>query len=122
MITGMHALIYSSQAEAVRGFLRDVLRWEHVDAGEGWLIFSMPPAELAVHPTDGAARQELHLMCDDVAGTVREFEAKGISCSPVEDQGWGLVTTIRLPGGEELGLYEPRHPTAIAPGRHPSGG
>jgi catechol 2,3-dioxygenase-like lactoylglutathione lyase family enzyme len=113
MITGVHALIYTSQADAVRGFFRDVLGRRHVDAGDGWPIFSMPPAELAVHPSDTATTHELYLMCDDIGATVGELETKGVRCSPVQDQGWGLVTSVELPGGDRLGLYEPRHPTAI---------
>jgi hypothetical protein len=113
-ITGVHALIYSREAEAVRVFFRDVLGRKAVDAGDGWLIFALPPAELAVHPTDGAARHELYLMCDNIEKTTSELTDKGVRCSPVEDQGWGLVTTLELPGGDELGLYEPRHDTALA--------
>jgi predicted enzyme related to lactoylglutathione lyase len=123
MIQGVHALIYTSQAEAVREFLRDVLGFPSVDAGQGWLIFALPPAELGVHPTEGDAGAEaeggceLHLMCDDVHATVAELEAKGVEFTrPVTDAGYGLVTAIKLPGGGELGLYEPRHPTALGIG------
>jgi catechol 2,3-dioxygenase-like lactoylglutathione lyase family enzyme len=113
-ITGVHALIYSREAAAVRAFFGDVLGRKTVDAGDGWLIFALPPAELAVHPTDGAGYHELYLMCDDIEKTTSEFRDQGVRCSPVEDQGWGLVTTLSLPGGDELGLYEPRHGTALA--------
>lgn len=115
MITGIHALVYTPQADAVRAFFRDVLGFGTVDAGHGWLIFALPPAELGVHPDDGVgAKHELYLMCDDVDRTVAELTAKGVEFSqPITDQGWGRVTAIRLPGGMELGLYEPRHPTAL---------
>lgn len=113
VITGAHMIIYSREAEADRAFFRDVLGYPHVDAGDGWLIFSMPPAECAVHPTDGASAHEFYLMCDDIAATVAELQARGVEFArPVSDQGWGRLTAIRLPGGGELGLYEPRHPTA----------
>lgn len=114
MINGVHALIYSRQADGVRSFFRDVLGREAVDAGDGWLIFGLPPAELAVHPTDGAGHHELYLMCDDIEETIRELETKGVRCSPVKDEGWGLMTSVQLPGGEDLGLYEPKHPVAAA--------
>ena len=113
MITGAHAIIYSQQAEDVRAFLRDILGFDSVDAGEGWLIFALPPTELAVHPTDGPSRHELYLLCDDLNATVADLKAKGVEFSqPISDQGWGLLTAVRLPGGAELGIYEPRHPVA----------
>ena len=112
MITGAHTIIYSRDADGVRAFFRDVLELRSVDAGDGWLIFALPPAEVAAHPTDGAARHELYLMCDDIHATVAELEAKGAEfCRPIDEERWGLVTAIRLPGGAELGLYQPRHPT-----------
>jgi predicted enzyme related to lactoylglutathione lyase len=112
VITGAHAIVYSGDAEAVRAFFRDVLELPSVDAGHGWLIFALPPAEVAVHPTEGDGRHELYLMCDDIQVTVRELEAKGVELSrPISEERWGLVTAIRLPGGAELGLYEPRHPS-----------
>jgi predicted enzyme related to lactoylglutathione lyase len=118
MITGVHALIYTKQAEEVRAFFRDVLEWRTVDAGEGWLIFAMPPAELGIHPSDDEATHELYLMCDDLNATLGQLRAKGVQIArEVSDQGWGLVSAIRLPGGSELGLYEPRHPTAISFGK-----
>jgi predicted enzyme related to lactoylglutathione lyase len=114
VITGVHALVFSKDAEAVRGFFRDVLGLSSVDAGGGWLIFALPPAELAAHPAEESGAHELYLMCDDIATTVRELEGKGVQfAGPVSDQGFGLMTRIKLPGGGELGLYEPRHPTAI---------
>jgi catechol 2,3-dioxygenase-like lactoylglutathione lyase family enzyme len=112
VITGAHVIVYSRDADADRAFFRDVLEYPHVDAGGGWLIFKLPPAEVAVHPVDGAGSHELYLMCDDVNATVEQLAAKGVACSPVNDQGWGLLTSVRLPGGGELGLYEPRHPKA----------
>jgi hypothetical protein len=112
MITGSHVIMYSRDAEADRAFLRDVLNYPHVDAGGGWLIFKLPPAEVAVHPTDELGSHELYLMCDDVNATVDELAGKGVSCGEISDEGWGLLTSIRLPGGGELGLYEPRHPLA----------
>ena len=112
MITGAHAIVFTSDAEATRGLFRDVLGFPSVDAGGGWLIFALPPAEVAAHPADGDERQELYLMCDDIAATAEELRAKGVELSrPISDEGWGLVTAIRMPGGGELGLYEPRHPT-----------
>lgn len=112
MITGAHVIVYSRDADADRAFFRDVLKYPHVDGGGGWLIFKLPPAEVAVHPVDDAGSYELYLMCDDVDATVEQLAAKGVTCGPVSDQGWGLLTSIRLPGGGELGLYEPRHPKA----------
>jgi predicted enzyme related to lactoylglutathione lyase len=116
MITGVHALIYSPDAERVRAFLRDVLGWPSVDAGGGWPIFAMPPSEIAVHPTHdgGGGHQELYLMCDDLDTTVAELAKRGVELArPVEQQPWGVATAIRLPGGGEIGLYESRHPTAL---------
>jgi hypothetical protein len=113
-VTGVHALLYTSEPEAVRAAFRDVFGWEHVDVGGGWLVFAAPPAELAVHPGEGAARHELILMCDNLAGTMAELEAKGIAFdgAPV-DEGWGIAVTMLLPGETRLLLYEPRHETAI---------
>jgi catechol 2,3-dioxygenase-like lactoylglutathione lyase family enzyme len=111
MITGAHVIVYSRDADADRAFFRDVLEYPHVDAGGGWLIFKLPPGEVAVHPADGPSH-ELYLMCDDVTATVEQLAAKGVTCGEVSDQGWGLLTSIRLPGGGDLGLYEPRHPKA----------
>jgi hypothetical protein len=114
MINGMHAILYSADADATRDALREVLGTRSVDAGGGWLIFALPPAEIAVHPAGEGVRTELYLMCDDVAATVAALESKGFQAArPVSDQGWGLLTAIALPGGVELGLYQPRHPTAL---------
>jgi catechol 2,3-dioxygenase-like lactoylglutathione lyase family enzyme len=112
MITGSHVIVYSRDADADRAFFRDVLDLPHVDAGGGWLIFKLPPAEVAVHPVDGQPSHELYLMCDDINATTEQLAAKGVTCGEVTDQGWGLLTSIRLPGGGDVGLYEPRHPRA----------
>lgn len=116
MITGMHAIVFSPAAEQVRAFFRDVLGLSSVDAGGGWLIFALPPAELAVHPADGDARHELYLMCDDIQATLAELRGKGVDVArdPV-DQGWGLLAAIRLPDGSEFPIYEPRHPSPLRP-------
>jgi hypothetical protein len=112
VITGAHAIIHSSDPDGVRAFLRDVLELPSVDAGHGWLIFALPPAEVAAHPTDGPGRHEMYLMCDDIHATVDELRGKGVELTrPISNERWGLVTAIGLPGGGELGLYEPRHPT-----------
>ena len=115
MITGLHAILYSPDADKVRAFLRDVLGLKSVDAGHGWLIFAAPPAELAAHPTEQNEKphHELYLMCDDLQATMEELEAKGVKCGAVTEARWGLGTSIHLPGGGELGLYQPRHPTAL---------
>ena len=114
MINGVHALIYTKDAEAARAFFRDVLAFPSVDSGDGWLIFGLPPAELAMHPTDKKAHHELYLMCDDVRATVKDLKRKGVELSrPIKDVGWGLLTSIKIPGGGEIGLYQPRHPTAL---------
>lgn len=114
MITGVHALLYSHDADATRAFFRDVLELGSVDAGRGWLIFALPPAELGIHPANGETGPELYLMCDDVEKTVAEMRAAGVEPTrPIADQGWGRVTSLRVPGGIEVGLYEPRHPTAL---------
>jgi catechol 2,3-dioxygenase-like lactoylglutathione lyase family enzyme len=114
MINGAHVIIYSRDAEADRVFFRDTLGCHYVDAGHGWLIFRLPPAELALHPADGEQAHELFLMCDDVAATVAELAAKGVEFTiPITEERWGLRTALRLPGGGELGLYEPSHPAAI---------
>lgn len=121
MITGIHALIYSPDAARVRALLRDVIGWPAVDAGGGWPIFALPPAEVAVHPVDDAGdapSQELYLMCDNLDATIAELEAKGVELArPITNQAWGASTAIKLPGGGELGLYQPRHPTALGLGR-----
>jgi hypothetical protein len=114
MIIGVHALVFTPEAEALRAFFRDRLGLPSVDAGGGWPIFTLPPAELAAHPTEGGSSHELYLMCDDIEATVADLQGKGVRFSgPVQDEGWGLLTSIELPGGGGIGLYEPRHPTAL---------
>jgi predicted enzyme related to lactoylglutathione lyase len=115
VITGIHAIVFSPAAEKVRAFFADVLGLSSVDAGGGWLIFALPPAELAVHPADGDGRHELYLMCDDIHATLAELQDKGVGVArAVTDQGWGLLAAIRLPDGEEFPLYQPRHPSPLA--------
>ncbi len=123
MITGAHFLLYSSDPEADRAFFRNVLKFPAVDAGEGWLIFRLPPAELGVHPSSGRFAQShgdhdllgcvLYLMCDDLRSSLKALEAGGVACTEIEEAEWGLKTTVRLPSGGEVGLYQPIHPTAI---------
>jgi len=113
MIIGVHALIYSKEPEQVRAFLKDVLEFKPIDIGHGWLIFALPPAELAVHPGEGPGRHELYLMCGDVKALIKKLESKGYETREVQDVGWGLRTAVTLPGGDELGIYEPRHASPI---------
>jgi len=110
----MHSIVYASDAEAARAFFRDVLGLPYVDAHDGWLIFKQPPSELAVHPESSpTGKHELYLMCDDISKTMAELDAKGAEfTSPVTDAGFGLLTSIRVPGGGEIGLYQPKHRTA----------
>lgn len=113
MINGAHVILYSRDAEADRAFLRDVLGLPDVDAGHGWLIFKLPPAEVAAHPTDEEPRHEFYLMCDDIRATLDDLARKGVQVdAQVSDQGWGLLAAIRLPSGAELPIYQPRHPRA----------
>ena len=122
MINGTHFLLYSKDPERDREFLRDVLEFHSVDAGRSWLIFALPPAEIAVHPSeepaapntdDGVVGVSLYLMCDDLRSTMRSLEAKKASFAPVEEARWGTVTTLALPSGAKIGLYQPKHPTAL---------
>jgi hypothetical protein len=114
MIGGAHTIFYSKQADALRAFFRDVLEFPSVDAGHGWLIFATPPSELAVHPAEERSYQELYLMCTDIKAEVARLQAKGVEFpEPISDQRWGLLTRLRLPDGELLGLYQPKHPMAI---------
>jgi catechol 2,3-dioxygenase-like lactoylglutathione lyase family enzyme len=109
VISGAHSIIYSAKADADRAFFRDVLGLSHVDVGGGWLIFGLPPAEVAVHPSDGEDKHELYLMCDDIEAFVGKMKAHQIACTPVSNQGWGLLTELTLPGGGSIGVYQPRH-------------
>jgi len=111
MINGAHTIVYSQDADADRAFFKDVLGFPAVDAGRGWLLFALPPSELAVHPSEGSSH-ELYLMCDELAATMAELEAKGVAFEEASDQGWGVLTHLTLPGGGRVGLYEPRHPRA----------
>lgn len=113
MICGAHIILYSKNADADRTFFRDVLGFGSVDAGHGWLIFALPPAEAAFHPADAGDRCELYLMCSDLKAEIASLEKKGVRCSAVQEARWGSVTMIALPGGGEVGLYQPRHATAI---------
>lgn len=109
MIIGAHSIIYSKDSEADRAFLKDVLQLPNVDVGHGWLIFGLPPAEVAVHPSEENDVHEFYLMCDDVAAFIADMNARGVVCGPVHDQGWGILTHVVLPGGGKLGVYQPRH-------------
>ena len=116
MITGVHAIVSTGDAEKTRAFFGETLGLRSVDAGDGWLIFALPPAELATHPTDQQPRHELYLMCDDIRATVEELKGKGVEIDEqFAEQRWGITTSLRLPGGGELGLYEPRHPSPLFP-------
>lgn len=118
MINGAHVIIYSKDAEADRAFCKHVLGFDSVHAGHGWLIFALPPAEVACHPGEENDRHELYLMCDDLKATMAALQAKGIGCSEVQEPPWGILTTIQLPGGGSLGLYQPKHPTAAKLNSH----
>ena len=114
MITGMHAIIFSKKPDGVRAFFRDVLGFRHVDAGDGWLIFALPPAELACHPVRGRSYHQLYLMCDDLKAAMRRLKARGAKFKGgVREQGWGKLATLRLPDGGSLDLYEPRHASPL---------
>jgi len=120
-VIGAHVLLYTPEPEALRATLRDVFGWKYVNAGDGWLIFALPPAELGVHPAEGptyesGVRHQLSLMCDDIEATIRELRAKGIEVkAEPTDEGYGITVMLNLPGGVEVQLYEPRHPVAIGP-------
>ena len=109
MIIGAHSIIYSKDSEADRAFLKDVLQLPNVDVGHGWLIFGLPPAEVAVHPSDENDVHEFYLMCDDIEAFIAEMKKNKMLCGPVHNQGWGLLTQVVLPGGGKLGVYQPRH-------------
>jgi catechol 2,3-dioxygenase-like lactoylglutathione lyase family enzyme len=120
-VIGAHVVLYTSEPDALRATLRDVFGWRHVDAGDGWLIFALPPAEVGVHPAEGptfhsGVRHQLTLMCDNLDATIAELRAKGVTFqAEPEDEGWGITTMMTLPGGLEVMLYQPRHPVAISP-------
>ena len=116
MISGTHVIIYSKDAEADRVFFRDVLGLKSVDAGHGWLIFALPPAEAALHPYEENNVHQLYLMCDDLKTEMASLAMKGVSCSEVQEAAWGSITKIRLPGGGQLHVYQPKHATASGPG------
>jgi catechol 2,3-dioxygenase-like lactoylglutathione lyase family enzyme len=113
MITGAHIIIYSKDPEADRAFFRDVLKFSVVDAGHGWLIFALPPTEAAFHPAEKNDLHELYFMCDDLKATMKSFQEKKVKFGAVTEQRWGTLTTISLPGGGKIGLYQPKHPSAI---------
>jgi len=115
MIFGAHVIVYSKDAAADRAFFRDVLGFSSVDAGHDWLIFALPAAELAVHPADDNVGHELFLMCDDLTAEIAALGDKDVQCSAVEEARWGSVTKVRLPGGGEVGLYQPWHPSPLVP-------
>lgn len=114
MIFGAHVIVYSRDPLADRNFLKDVFGFPSVDAGHGWLIFALPPAEVAVHPSEKDDRQQLYFMCDDLRAEILALTNKGVKCSEVQEARWGSITKVQLPGGSEIGLYQPRHPFALA--------
>jgi len=113
VISGAHVIVFSKNADADRAFFRDVLGFKSVDAGHGWLIFALPPAEAAFHPSEDNGVHELYLMCDDLKGEMASLAKKGVQCSKVQEERWGSLTKMRLPGGGVIGLYQPEHPTAF---------
>ena len=113
MITGAHVIVYSKDPEGDRAFFHDVLKFSSVDAGHGWLIFALPPAEAAFHPSEENDQHELYFMCDDLKATMAALKGKNVECGAVHEERWGSLTTMLLPGGGKIGLYQPKHPTAI---------
>jgi catechol 2,3-dioxygenase-like lactoylglutathione lyase family enzyme len=113
VISGAHVIVYSKDAAADRAFFRDVLGFASVDAGHGWLIFALPPAEAAFHPAEANGRHELYLMCEDLEAEMKSLAKRGVTCSAVEQERWGSITSVPLPGGGTVGLYQPKHPTAL---------
>lgn len=111
MISGVHTIIYSKDAEADKAFFRDILKLNNVDVGHGWLIFRLPPAELAVHPSSENEHHELYLMCEDINEFVRKMAEHKVECSETQDEGWGILVELKLPGGGKIGVYEPKHPS-----------
>jgi catechol 2,3-dioxygenase-like lactoylglutathione lyase family enzyme len=116
MINGCHCVIFSRDAEADRAFFRDVLGMPFVDSGEGWLIFALPPSEVSFHPAEENDRHQLYLLCDDLPAMMEEMEERGVHCSEPAEQSWGTVTSLPLPGGGQIGLYQPKHPLASSLG------
>jgi predicted enzyme related to lactoylglutathione lyase len=112
MIIGTHIIVYSKDPEADRAFFRDVLQFTSVEAGHGWLIFALPPTEAAFHPAKENNARELYFLCDDIHATIKSLELKSVACSPIREERWGSLTKITLPSGSEIGLYQPKHPTA----------
>lgn len=117
MIHGAHVIVFSTNADADRDFFRDVLSFPSVDAGGGWLIFALPPAEMAVHPSGESDVHQLYFMCDDVHAFIAEMNAKKVGCSPVDEQRWGSITRVTLPGGGTIGVYQPKHSSALGLGK-----
>ena len=113
MISGAHVIVYSKDAEADRAFFRDVLEFKSVDAGRGWLIFALPPAEAAFHPGEKNSIHELYLLCEDLNAEMAALARKNVTCSPIHEERWGSITKMRLPGGGDVHLYQPKHPTAL---------
>jgi catechol 2,3-dioxygenase-like lactoylglutathione lyase family enzyme len=121
MISGAHVIIYSKDADADRSFFRDVLGFPSVDAGHGWLIFALPPGEAAFHPSEKNGPHELYFLCDNLKSEMAALAKKGVACSEVHEERWGSITRIQLPGGGDLGLYQPKHPTALGLAAKPKG-
>ena len=113
MINGAHIVIYTKDPEADRTFFRDVLEFSSVDAGQGWLIFAMPPLEAAFHDSEKNDQHELYLMCDDIAATLKDLRSKNVKVSEVNEQRWGKLATFTLPGGGKIGVYQPKHPSPL---------
>jgi catechol 2,3-dioxygenase-like lactoylglutathione lyase family enzyme len=114
MVFGAHVILYSKDATADRAFFRDILGFSSVDAGDGWLIFALPPAEAAVHPAEGSAGNEFFLMCTDLKAEMSKLKSQGVRCSAVQEARWGSITRVKLPGGGDIGLYQPKHPSPLA--------
>ena len=120
MFIGVHSLIFTKDAEAARAFFRDVLEFPWVNAGDGWLVFALPPTEVGLHPEDGDRDHELHLLCDDIHATVAKLQAKGVKLiQPIREEVWGIATAIEIPGGAWIGIYQPKHPLVFEPTRPP---
>jgi catechol 2,3-dioxygenase-like lactoylglutathione lyase family enzyme len=115
MIHGAHIIIYSKNADADRAFFRDVLEYPSADAGHGWLIFALPPAEIAVHPSDENDVHEFYFMCDDVQALIEDMTKRNVTCSAIDEQRWGSITRITLPGGGKIGVYQPKHASLLQP-------